>query len=344
MPPREKPTRDQASMVDWRMKPAVVPPPGKEPYICVLCRERVLPGEPVRWGPRKGYGVHDDCARKIPADAPRTPKKARAGPPRGLRTLDRWVDFDEDVRQHRALLLYAMQHEPRRSQRGVARAVSVAEGTIRNWCSTFSWAPRIAGTAGRVDEQAARMYRELYAADYGPTELPEVADRVIVPLGVQPRDAGVQPLSEVEENIREADRLARDEILRKRRGDDEVRQKHVKLVDGALGYVVKEMQAGTIRASLRDIPTLLQCRALLSGEVAASGGGTGTTIESMRVRVAREQGTDLLDAVYEDVEELSVILGALRGKRATEAEDEGVGRAVAGAPGLRVVSDTDEAG
>jgi len=340
---REKPTRDQASMVDWRLKPAVVPLPGKEPYICVLCRERVAPGVPVRYGPRKAYGVHDDCARKIPLDAPRPARKGKAGPPRGELSLARWEAFSEDVRQHRALLLYAMQHEPRRSQRGVGRAVSVAEGTIRQWCSKFSWAERMKGTAGRVDEQAAKLYRELYAADYGPTELPEVADRVIVPLGVQPRDAGVQPPSEVEENIREADRLVREEILRKRKADDEVRTKHVKLVDGALGYVVKEMQEGRIRASLRDIPTLLQARALLSGEVSSSNAAAGgAPIESMRVRVAREQGTDFLDAVAEDVEELAVIVATLRGRRA-DAASVPQERAAAGAPGLRVVG-PDEAG
>lgn len=294
----------------------------------------------VRWGPRRAFGVHDECARKIPLDAPKPGKKDKAGPPRGPTTLERWAGFNEDVRQHRALLLYAMQHEPRRSQRGVARALGVAEGTIRQWCSVYSWAPRIAGTVGRVDEVAARMYREHYAADYGPTELPEVADRVIVPLGIQPRDAGPRPLSDVEENLREADRLVREELLRKRKADEELRTKHVRLVDGALGYVVKEMQEGRIRATLKDIPVLLTARSILSGETTASEAAGGAPIESVRVRVAREQGTDFLDAVAEDVEELAVIVGSLRTRRAASGEAEST-RAAASSPGsgpgLRVV-------
>lgn len=319
--------------VDWRTKPAVVPLPGREPYMCVLCRDRIEPGTPVRWGPRKAYGVHDECARKLPPLPIEAPKKGKAGPPIGPTSLDRWTEHGEGDRQHRALLLWAMQHDERRSQKSTARAVGVAVSTIRKWAAEHSWTARVQGTSGRADERAVRLYRELYIEAYGPTELPEVATRVVVPLGVTPREVKERPPSEVEENLAEADRRVREEILRKRKADDELRQRHVKLVDGAIGYVVKAMQEGKIRVSLRDIPALFSVRAMLTGVANEASQGTSGPIESMRVRVAREQGTDFLDAVAEDVEELGVIVSTLRGRRAAPAEEEGP----APGPGLRVV-------
>jgi hypothetical protein len=230
----------------------------------------------------------------------------------------------------------------------VARALAGSNSTIRDWEKRFDWERRGDSAGVRADEQAVKLYRELYGKDFGPVELPEVAAFVGVPLGVRPaspltdrqRVAERIPLSPVEEQLREADKLVREEILRKRKADDETRSKHVQLVDGALGYVVKEMKEGKIRASLRDIPTLLQARAILSGEVPESGGAGVVPLESMRVRLARERGTDFLDAVAEDVEELSVVVKALRERRASGAAEEPEQRAV-GAPDLRVVGSGD---
>jgi hypothetical protein len=319
--------------IDWTKRPASVPIPGREPYSCALCGERCKQGEAVRWGPRREKAVHDACARKLTPETTEPLRKPKAEP-RGPLTLDRWPG--EQVIHHRALLLWAMQHPSKRNQRAVARAISKSEGSIRQWCSQQRWHDR--ASAPRADADAVLLYRQLYLADHGATELPEVAPNVVV--SVAAAKAESIPLSEVDEDVRAADRLVREEILRKRQADEDVRKRHVQLVDAGIGYVVNEMKAGRLRASLRDIPTLLQARALLSGEAGSQPAGTQLAVETVRVRVAREQGRDIIDALGEDLAELSTIVSALKGRR--EAAQEVEPRAANdGGPTLRVVEPLD---
>ena len=219
---------------------------------------------------------------------------------------------------HRGLLLFAMQHPERRSVRAVARALSVSESTIRGWVKQKDWDLRCDGP--EAEEHAVALYRRLYLQDHGPVELPEVADRVSVPMSANPRQQ--PPPTSVSEDIRASDQKVQREILRRRANDRAIREKHVGLVDGALGYVVKELQDGKIRASLRDIPTLLSCRALLTGEGVLAGQGADgmAAVETVRVRATREAGGDVLEAMYEDIEEFRLIIGVLRTRREVPIE------------------------
>lgn len=223
----------------------------------------------------------------------------------------------EQTLHHRALLLVAMQHPDHRSLRCAARALSKGEATLRGWSKTGEWTERM--KAPETEIVAVSMYRRLYLAQFGATEVPEVARNVVVPMSAT---LGKQdpPPREVENDLRAADQTVRKEILRRREAEQSLRAKHVRLVDAGLGYVVSQLEAGSIRASLRDIPTLLEVRAKLSGEGSeASTPGSSLAVESVRVRLTREAGGDLLDAMAQDVDELRMILDALRTRRSEEA-------------------------
>ena len=88
------------------------------------------------------------------------------------------------------------------------------------------------------------------------------------------------------------------------------------LVDEALQYIHSRIQSGDIRASIRDIPLLLDLRDRLAG-AGHSGMSGGLPVESVRVRAARDSGGDILVAMLADAEELTAILGALTQKQET---------------------------
>lgn len=238
----------------------------------------------------------------------------------------------ERTRLHRALLLYAMQHPEKRSIRAVARALAKSESTVRGWAASWSWDLRC--EIPSAEETAVALYRAHYVREFGPVELPEVERNVAIPLSASPSQD--PPPSTVADDIRDADQKVRTEILRRREDKNRTRRKHVDLVDGALGYLVKQLQEGKIRANLRDIPVLLQTRALLTGEGSEHVSNGSIGIETVRVRMARETGGDLIDAMLLDVAEIRVILSALQ-TRKEEGIEETVEEAKRSREPLRVV-------
>ena len=245
-------------------------------------------------------------------------------------TLDRLSR--ERLLGHRGLLLYAMQHPEKRSLRAVARAVGRSESTVRGWSKSWSWDLRC--EVSQCEETAIAIYRRDYLPEHGATELPEVEENVVLPLSASP--AQEPPPSTVVEDLRKADAKVQTEILRRRSDRTKTRRKHVDLVDGALGYLVKQLQDGKVRANLRDIPVLLQTRALLTGEAEDTGSTGLLGVESVRVRVARESGGDLLEAMEQDLDECRVILGVLRSRKEAGIEEQ-VEEARANREPLRVV-------
>lgn len=240
------------------------------------------------------------------------PQKKKRKPPHGPLTLERWP-LEREL-AYRALLLYAMQHPIKRSLRAVARAIRRSQPTTQTMAFRQYWAERVDSPTAEVD--AVRLYRELYIVDWGQVELPEVEGNVAVPWGPGMQQAHFIPKSPAQEAVRAADQVVVEGILKKRKAEDEIREKHIGLVDGGLGYVVREMNAGRIKASLRDIKTLLEARAILTGEADHVGAsGDVTQIESPRVRAARASGGDVLDAAAEDIAEMEALVRALRVRR-----------------------------
>lgn len=224
----------------------------------------------------------------------------------------------EPDRQHRALLLYGMQHPAKRSMRCVARAVAADESTVRAWAYKWDWDGRTRELDGEL--HAVALYRAFYMPHHGAKEIPEVSDRMAVPLTASPRTR--QPDPEVIEDVRKAETVVREEIGRRARQERTVRDKHLSLIDASLGYIVKQMTDGKIRAALSDIPTLLKVRQILDGEVSEANLGGMQAIESVRVRAARNAGGDLLEAVDQDLVELRVVIDALKTRRAEGAPVE----------------------
>lgn len=229
------------------------------------------------------------------------PTKADA-PVAGSRLVQR---ERESERAHRAFLLWSMQAPELRNVSAAARAVGRAEGTAREWRRRWEWDARLASLGEASDVAAASAYREWYYPKWKLREIVEVEDFLAAPFRPE---AVVAPsvVREVRNAIRGDGKREAEAEARKK-----TRRRHRALVDGAIGLVAKRVAAGEVRVSIRDIPTLLDLRERLDDGNAATGHG-GVVIESVRVRVARETGGDVVGALHEDAQELVAILGAIR--------------------------------
>ena len=75
----------------------------------------------------------------------------------------------------------------------------------------------------------------------------------------------------------------------------------------------------TLKVTPKDVPVLIELAQALE-EIPETTSGAVGPMESVRVRIARERGEDVLEALGRDHEEMGVILGALAEKKAQEAE------------------------
>lgn len=237
-------------------------------------------------------------------------------------TLDRWHAERRD--HHRAMLLWAMQGPDLRSQRKVSRATGASESTIRNWRRARMWEQRCAHHGKHADQYALDLYRSEYMADFGKIEMPWVLPNIVRTVGgVDLDDPASVAAEQARERARKAtgatvaevEQAARQAVADRKRNSKTEADKHIRLVDGALGLLARKMKANEIRVSVRDIPVLLECRERLTRVVAGAEDGTGRVVQSARVRHAKETGGDLLEAMYVDAEEVVLILGALRTRR-----------------------------
>ena len=242
-------------------------------------------------------------------------------------TLDRWHAERRD--HHRAMLLWAMQGPDVRSQRKVAKAMGASEASVRNWKKTRMWMQRVEHHKVHADQYALDLYRDLYMKDFGPVELPVVLVNVVRPVGAlalnDPAAAAAEQARErartaTGTTVTEVEQAARQVHATRKVNNTKEAQKHIRLVDGALGLLARKMKANEIRVSVRDIPVLLECRERLSRVVAGTDDAVGRVVQSARVKHAKETGGDVLDAMYQDAEEVVLILGALRTKATADVQ------------------------
>ena len=234
-------------------------------------------------------------------------------------TLDRWPGERRD--HHRALLLFAMQGSAGRSRRAVARAMGLSDGCIRNWLRNDCWLARIHAHGEAADQDALVRYRMEYMADHGTLEVPHIAKYIIQPLGnLDLRDPATKLANEAAVRAHNAVPLAQVEaeqavaqaVATHRRDSREIAERHIKLVDGALGVIAKKLKADEVRVSVRDIPVLIECRAHLEDVVSGTRqDGARRAVDSARLAHAKEVGGNLVEAMHEDALELVAILGAL---------------------------------
>jgi hypothetical protein len=222
------------------------------------------------------------------------------------------------------MLLWAMQSADNpdgrfaRSIRAVARAVGKNEATVRGWKAAHEWEGRSVGGGGEA--AAVRLYRAEYVADYGRVDLPQVADRVVIPLT---GDATTQADEVIQRSRAHAqqpaliDRVVQNVVADRRTRDREQVDRQVTLVDAVLGTAAKQLREGKLKINARDIPAFIQTRQHLVDWLAHQDrlAGASRAPETVRVQYARMNGGDLLTAMFEDVEELRAIVDVLLTRR-----------------------------
>lgn len=243
-------------------------------------------------------------------------------------TLERWEGERRDW--HRAMLLWAMQHPEDRSNRAVARAMGVSEGSVRTWKVVRCWLARASTQGARSDQVALDMYRDEYMSDFGAHEMPHVAGNIVRAVGaVDLADPSAAAATLARDRVRNATGVTLSEVEQAsvREAADrriDVRQdaeKHLKLVDAGLGYIVGRLKLKKVRVTLGDLPKLLEARSKLVHVVNGThGGAAGGVVKSARVKHAEDTGGDVLDAMYDDAQEVILILGALRTRKGADVE------------------------
>ena len=205
---------------------------------------------------------------------------------------------------HRALLLYAMQTPAKRNMRATARAVDRSNSTVRGYAKTWGWDERISGPTR--DAEAQQLYRQLYFDKGGMAEIAMIEKNIVAPISVMGNTP--RPVADtIQRTIAETKAPDKTSVF-----EEEIKRKHLALVDAGIGYIAQGLKAGDIRRSLRDLPLLMQLRREITGENAKDEESLGQpVIESARVRYAKQTGGDIVEAMFEDAQELVAILGAL---------------------------------
>lgn len=250
---------------------------------------------------------------------------------------------DEPVNHHRALLIYAMQSPRQRSYRATGRAVRVSDGSIRTWAKRGLWNERVTKNCWPI---ALSMYRRLYLASWGSRELDIIeANMDQPPLASEARRAAVKG-GEVDKAVGEV----RKEERKQAAGiTPDSSAKFIPLVDALLGKLAGSLRAEQdarkraeangddplaieyVKVSVRDLPSLIKCRAMLAEEITPDGVAGVAPAESVRVRQAKKSGGDVIEALLEDAREMVVIFEALdAGKKRDERAEKGGNLVVVG--------------
>ena len=210
---------------------------------------------------------------------------------------------------YRSFLLWAMQNPASRQYANVCRAVDRKHPTIRKFRERWKWEERASALGS--DVEAMQRYRELYFDTFGMSEISAVEKNIInVPsvVGANPREM----TESVKALMRETE-PSKETVFQQ-----EVKRKHLMLIDAAIGYVAQGIKDGDIRRSLKDIPLLISLRSELTGENQDKQQG-GMVKDSLRVAEAKANNGNIVEAMYEDAVELKAILETL--KSAGKAEE-----------------------
>lgn len=208
-----------------------------------------------------------------------------------------------------------MQTPNRRNKRAVSRCVNRSHSTIREFSIRWKWDERVGHLTADAECQA--LYRELYFEVYGMNEIAHIQKNIASAVSV----VGTSPRSvteAVQKTIAKTNK-AKDQV------SADVKKKHLMLIDAAIGYIAQGIKEGDIRRTLRDLPTLLNLRNELMETNKKQEGGR-LIAESVRVKDAKASGGDIVEAMYEDAQEIAALLGALRmrGKSNVHHQEEEV--------------------
>lgn len=224
---------------------------------------------------------------------------------------------------HRALLLYAMQDEDRRSYRAVAKAVGRSDGTIRRWKDAGNWHERIEKAGEAAQPLAIKLYHDLYRKRWGREETRLVEPNMSVPTDPLDRMPGEdehgQPVATP--GVRLARQRALDDpMLRK------LQSRYARFLEGAVARFAQDMVAGKAGSKIRNVTEAIAAMNL-SMRIQAELDGTDTpadlvapVVETVRVRQAKASGGDIMAAIHDDAVEIVAITTALVTRVEREAE------------------------
>lgn len=204
---------------------------------------------------------------------------------------------------HRSFLLWAMQLPEKRNVRLTSRSIDRSEATLRSFKKRWEWEERAKNITSDTEAQA--LYRKLYVAKFGTTALEVVEHNIATPIS----KVGTVPKS-VAEIVQKTIKTQKSEA-KKKDPNEVMRQKHVGLIDAAIGYIAAGLRDGDVKVNLRDIPLLIQTRNTLL-QLDEKNKSPELVLESVRVRQAKDSGGDVVEAMIEDAEELTMILKSLR--------------------------------
>ena len=222
---------------------------------------------------------------------------------------------NEKEKPHRAFLLWAMQSITKRQISTVARAIGVSHTQIGNYRKQFRWDERATKPTDEVE--AYHLYKKLYVPSRGMAEMQAVEHNVLIPIGKDPENVPRTLTASVEKAISNS----KLESLKsaKTQHEKDVKRKHIMLLDASIAYIAQGLKEGDIKRQLRDLPILISLRNELL-EMDSKGAKAAVVYESVRVKEAKDSGGDVIEAMYEDVQELQVVIGALRNKNIDRAE------------------------
>ena len=235
---------------------------------------------------------------------PTTPRKTGN---KGDNTTPLYRRDKESESAHRALLLWAMQNPSRRRVIMVSRAMGRSAPTVHEFKNKWDWVERVSSLT--ADTEAQALYRRLYIPKIGTKEIEQIQSNIVTPIskvGTLPKGVG-----EIAERVIH-------KTQKKGDPNKEMRKKHIALIDAAIGYIAQGIKNGEVKPTMRDIPTLIQFRNQLLGK--QDNQNSGFVTESVRVRLAKETGGDIVDAMIEDCEELTLILKSLKYQSGTKSD------------------------
>ena len=83
-----------------------------------------------------------------------------------------------------------------------------------------------------------------------------------------------------------------------------------------IGTFVKQLQSGKVKVGVREVAHVIRLRHELADIIHGTGDTAQPAVaESARVRIARTNGSDVVEAMHQDAQELVAIFGALIGRR-----------------------------
>lgn len=272
--------------------------------------------------------------------------------------LDKWVGETEE--QHRALLLLAMQDPGSNPRAGghcngrnlslVIPAVSPSRTTVRRWVDRYRWADRIEGHGTDAQAYAIELYRGLYMRDFGEKDLPHVGAVVSLPMTTvteSGQESAVQeeahrivrkllppdPEPEVQGKVQRAVDAQRDRVLARNKVIAGLAESSLKALHASIKaatdkqYAADNPHVQPVKVRVSDLPRLQKVLAQLEEERArlenpelAQLAGGAAVVDSVRVKIAKETGGNVLDAIREDCLEIVAIVDGMRAPDLT-AED-----------------------